>query len=173
MTRCIPPGRLCLAAMVVLALSGCGRKQEAALPTPQEITATSTAEFCGMALQEHPGPKGQIFVRNRPAPYWFASVRDTVAFTMMPEMPHDIVVVYVNDMGRARDWDQPEAGAWVDARKAVFVIGSARRSGMNSDEAVPFGDAGAAARFAAREGGRVVSISEMPPDYIFGGGNGS
>jgi copper chaperone NosL len=50
-----------------------------------------------MTLGEHPGPKGQIFVRDRAEPYWFATVRETVAFTLLPEMPKGIVAIYVSD----------------------------------------------------------------------------
>ncbi len=62
-----------------------------------------------MSLSEHAGPKAQIFVRGLPDPYWFASVRDAFAFTMLQEMPKAITAIYVNDMARAKNWDQPEA----------------------------------------------------------------
>jgi copper chaperone NosL len=120
-----------------------------------------------MALAEHAGPKGQVFVRDQARPFWFASVRDTIAFLRLPEMPKNVAVVYVNDMGRARNWQQPEAGTWVDARQAVYVIGSRRRSGMDAEEAVPFGDRAAAQRFAAANGGRVVAFGDIPDDYVF------
>jgi copper chaperone NosL len=67
---------------------------------------------------------------------------------------------------RAKNWDQAEPGTWIEARKASYVIGSRRLSGMGTDEAIPFGDAGAARRFADLNGGRVVSFDAMPRDYI-------
>ena len=94
-----------------------------------------------MAVTEHPGPKGQLFLRGQDKPLWFASVRDTFAFTMLPEMPKNIAAIYVNDMGRVRNWARPEPATWVEARSAVYVIGSRHRTGMDTDEAVPFGDA--------------------------------
>jgi copper chaperone NosL len=157
-----------------LALSGCGRPDAKAPPPPQEVSDSATAQFCGMLLSEHPGPKGQIFVRDQAKPFWFASVRDTIAFLRLPEMPKNVVAVYVNDMGRAHDWQQPEAGTWVDAKRAVYVIGSRRLSGMDTAEAVPFGDRASAQRFAAANGGRVVGLSDIPDSYIFSGeGHGS
>ncbi len=81
-------------------------------------------------------------------------------------MPKAISAIYVSDMARAKNWDQPEPGTWVEAHKASYVIGSRRRSGMATDEAIPFGDAAAARRFADANGGRVVSFDDMPRDYV-------
>jgi copper chaperone NosL len=135
-------------------------------PRPREVTDASVAQFCGMTLTEHAGPKGQIFVRGLPDPYWFATVRDTFAFTMLQETPKAISAIYVSDMARAKNWDQPEPGMWVEAHQAYFVIGSRRRSGMDSEEAIPFSDAAAARAFTDANGGRVVGFADMPRDYI-------
>ena len=51
-----------------------------------------------MNVLEHPGPKGQIITKGRIDPFWFTSVRDTVAFTLMPDQPRDIRAIYVSDM---------------------------------------------------------------------------
>ncbi len=160
MTRPLPSAVFVLA----LVLGGCDKP--AATPPPQEVSDASTAQFCGMSLAEHAGPKGQIFVRDQAAPLWFASVRDTIAFLRLPEMRKNVAAVYVNDMARATDWAHPEVGAWVDARRAVYVIDSRRRSGMDTQEAVPFGDAAAARRFAATYGGHVVPLADIPDSYI-------
>jgi copper chaperone NosL len=161
-----------MAALLAGLVTGCN-EQNLAAPAPQEITEGVQAEFCGMALTEHPGPKGQLFLRGQDKPLWFASVRDTFAFTMLPEMPKNIAAIYVSDMGRARNWTRPEPGTWVEARSAVYVVGSRHRAGMNTDEAVPFGDPAAARQFATENGGRVVSYQNMPHDYIFPEGDGS
>ena len=113
-------------------------------------------------------PKGQIFVRDRTEPYWFATVRETIAFTLLPEMPKGIVAIYVSDMARSTNHDQPEV--WVLAKQAWYVIGSRRRSGMDTPEAMPFSDEAAAQRFAADNGGRVVRLADTPQSYILDGG---
>jgi copper chaperone NosL len=159
------------ALLLGLALAAC-KEEDRPPPPPQEISASSVGQFCGMLLTEHPGPKGQIFLRDKSEPLWFTSVRDTIAFTMLPEMPKNTVAIYVTDMGRARNWDQPEPNTWVNARQAYYVIGSRRRGGMGSDEAVPFATEEAAQRFAAENGGRVVRFQDMPRDYIFPDQNG-
>ncbi len=162
-----------LALLATPMLASCKQDRDAAgAPSPREVSDRSVAQFCGMSLNEHAGPKAQIFIRGLPDPYWFATVRDAFAFLMLPEMPKAIVAVYVNDMARAKNWDQPEPGLWVEANQAFFVIGSRRRSGMNSDEAIPFGTAVAAQKFAAIEGGRIVSFDDMPRDYILASKSG-
>lgn len=154
------------ALLAVTALSGCGKNEEqaAAPPPPRAVTDDAIAQFCNMAVKEHAGPKGQIFVKSRKDPYWFASVRDAFAFTMLPEEPKDIVAIYVNDMTNAADWSHP--GPWIDARKAVYVIGSKMRGGMGEAEAVPFADAAGAKSFMAEHGGKMVRFDEMPRSYI-------
>lgn len=151
----------------VLAATMLAAPRDQAQPLALEASPGAIAEFCGMTLQQHPGPKAQLFVTSRARPYWFGSVREMFAFTMLPDEPKDIRAIYVTDLARARNWDFPEAGTWIDARAAVFVIGS-RNSHMDTDEAAPFGDVGAAAVFAAQNGGRLVRFAEVPQDYILG-----
>lgn len=147
-------------------LSACKDDALAALPAPQEPGKDTEAQICGMMLSEHGGPKAQIFLRDAADPLWFASVRDGIAYSILPEMPKAIVAFYVNDMGRATNWDQPEAGTWIEAKRADFVIGSRKKSGMDTAEAIPFGTEAAARAFAATHGGRVVRLADIPVDYV-------
>lgn len=166
--------RVALAACLVVALTGasCKQSRDTVPPAPREITDSSTAQFCGMALSEHSGPKAQIFIDGLPSPYWFSSVRDAFAYLFLPETPKSVTAVYVNDMAKAKNWDHPESGTWIDAHRAVFVIGSRRRGGMNVDEAIPFGDKVVAASFVRREGGRIVNFNDMPQAYVLGNDTG-
>ncbi len=160
------------AAALLLCLAACGL-DEASVPAPQEITDGAVAEFCGMSLDEHPGPKAQIFLAGGASPHWFASVHDAFAYTMLQDEPKDIAAIYVNDMGRVKHWDRPEPGTWIDARKAVFVIDSRRRGGMDENEAVPFSDPAAAKAFIAQYGGTAVDFAAMPRSYILADGSGA
>lgn len=153
-----------------LALAGCSEKAAQA-PAPRQMSADAIGHYCGMNLFEHPGPKGQIFAASLIEPVWFSSVRDTIAFTMLPDEPKDIQAIYVSDMAKASNWDKPGADNWIEARKALFVIGSGLRGGMGGNEAVPFSDRGAAEKFAAQNGGRVVAFADVPRDYILGSGD--
>ena len=95
-------------------------------------------------------------------------MRDTVAFTLMPDQPRDIRAIYVSDMARATSWEDPGATNWIDARKAFFVIESRKQGGMGAAEAVPFGNREAADAFAAANGGRVVTFAQIPRAYVLG-----
>ncbi len=145
-----------------------GPAPNAAPPAPLEVSAEATGHYCGMLLVDHEGPKGQIHLASRGQPVWFSSVRDTIAFLRLPEEARDIAAVYVNDMGRATQWAQPEAGTWIEARQAWFVIDSEMRGGMGAPEAVPFADEAAAQAFVAKHRGRVVRLDGIPDAYVLG-----
>jgi copper chaperone NosL len=160
---------LACACIATLAFSACSdRKTIEALPPPHELTASAIGKYCGMNLLEHPGPKGQIILESRIDPVWFSSARDAFSFTMLPEEPKDIRAIYVSDMGKAPNWDEPGAANWVDARKAFFVIGSRKKGGMGAEETVPFSEKPAAVKFATENGGRVMTFAEVPREYVLG-----
>jgi copper chaperone NosL len=161
--------RIVCALVVTIFLTGCN--QDAAnfvVPPPVVLNSDAMGVFCGMNLLEHPGPKGQIITAGRIDPFWFSSVRDTVAFTLMPDQPRDIRAIYVSDMARAASWEDPGPTNWVDARKAFFVIESSKQGGMGAAEAVPFGNRETAESFAAENGGRVVTFTQIPGAYVLG-----
>jgi copper chaperone NosL len=160
---------LAFALLITVALAAC-QKEAAQLPPPHKMTAEAIGHYCGMNLFEHPGPKGQIFAASLIEPVWFSSVRDTLAFTMLPDEPKDIQAIYVSDMSKAQSWDRPGADNWIDARKALFVIGSRLKGGMGGDEAVPFSDRDTAEKFAAENGGRIVTFENVPRDYVLASG---
>ncbi|WP_407178583.1 nitrous oxide reductase accessory protein NosL [Bradyrhizobium sp. STM 3562] len=159
---------LACALLAPIALAGCNEKPASALPPPHKMTAEAIGHYCGMNLLEHGGPKGQILAASLIEPVWFSSVRDTIAFTMLPDEPKDIQVIYVSDMAKAPSWDKPGADNWVEARKALFVIESRAKGGMGGEEAVPFSDRAAAEKFVAENGGRVVRFADVPHDYVLG-----
>ena len=149
------------------ALVACGEDIPTSAPKPIELSRADVGHYCRMIVVDHKGPKGQIHIKGRDKPVFFSSVRDTIAFTMLPEEPKRLTAIYVNDMGRS-NWDKPQKGTWIDARKAHYVIGSSRRGGMGAPEAVPFSQPGTATAFAARYGGRVVGFDKIPKGYILG-----
>ena len=138
-----------------------------AVPKPAELSGEAIGYYCNMTVADHRGPKGQIFLADRQQPLWFTSVRDTIAFTMLPEEPKNISVVYVSDMGRA-NWDTPEPGTWTDAMNAWYVVGSGRVGGMGAPEVVPFSEKTKAEAFQAQHGGRVLGFADIPENAILG-----
>lgn len=151
--------------MLLPILGACQREAEPT-PAPFAMTEDAMGRYCGMNILEHSGPKGQIILAKYDEPIWFSSARDTIAFTMLPEEPKDIRAIYVSDMAKAPNWDQPGADNWVDARQAFFVIGSNAKGGMGTTEAVPFSSEEAATAFAGQHGGKVVRFDAVPRDYI-------
>lgn len=155
------------------ALAGCREKASEALPPPQHLTADATGHFCGMALVEHPGPKGQIILASRKDPVWFSSARDAFAFTILAEESKDVRAIYVSDMGKAQNWDKPGEDNWINARQAFFVVDSRKQSGMGAPETVPFSERAAAEKFVATNGGRILTFAEVPHDYVLSSDTGA
>ena len=148
-------------------LSGCNFEQANALPDPEELTEEATGHYCQMIIANHAGPKAQIFVSGQEKPFWFPSVRDAFAFIMLPGEAKNVRAFYVNDMGVAQNWDHPETDTWTDALKAVFVIDSLKKGGMNLNEVVPFSTREAAQEFTLAHKGRVVTFDEVSVEYVF------
>lgn len=150
----------------VLLIAACDSEQVVEVPDPHEPTQNATGYYCNMTVVEHDGPKGHIFLVGDGIPFWFTSVRDTIAFTMLPEESKEIAIVYVNDMAKAISWDKPEAGNWINAKEALYVIGSTRVGGMGAPEPVPFSIKAKATEFANEFGGEIVAFADIPRDYI-------
>lgn len=143
----------------------CSDRQPATAMAPQELTRDAVGYFCGMTVLDHKGPKGQVFLTDRQQPLWFTSVRDTIAFTLLPGEPKNIAAIYVTDIGRA-SWDQPESGTWIDARKAFYVVGSDRVGGMQTQEVVPFATREDAKLFIKQHGGGIYVFDTIPYESI-------
>ena len=154
-----------LLVLVAILIGGCSERQPVEIPPPQELTREAVGYYCQMIVLNHNGPKGQIFLADKEQPLWFTSVRDTIAFTMLPGEPKNIAAIYVTDVGNA-SWDQPEPGTWIDARKAVYVVGSDRVGGMRAPEAVPFKTPEDAERFMQQHGGELYRFDAIPREHI-------
>ena len=158
---------LAVAMLALSGLAGCGDDDEVvARPAAVEPSRDAFGHYCGMILLDHAGPKAQVHLPDEDEPVWFSSVRDAIAFTMLPEEPRNFTAIYVNDMGVAQ-WEAPEPGTWIDANGAWYVIGSDRMGGMGVPEAVPFATQEAAERFVTAHGGRIVALIDVPESYIF------
>ncbi|MBF0341433.1 MAG: nitrous oxide reductase accessory protein NosL [Magnetococcales bacterium] len=159
-------GRLQTLFLWLLLMSGCAGPGNEPAPPPLEPAPTAMGFYCGMALSEHPGPKGQIHVAGEPAPLWFSSVRDAFAYLQLEGATRRIQAFYVHDMGRA-DWRKPQAGTWIAAKGAIFVLGSRRGGGMGDAEIVPFGERAQAEAFAREYGGRVADYEMVRKEEMF------
>jgi copper chaperone NosL len=161
--------RFAAIAIVAITASACS-EQEAKVDTPLPVALTeeSVGHYCNMTILEHTGPKAQIHLADNPHPIWFSQVRDGIAFIRSPEEHYEAVAVYVNDMGKAAEWDFPGADTWIDAKEAWFVIGSRKTGGMGTPEVIPFSEEQSASAFAASNGGEVVRLADIPDTYVLG-----
>ncbi len=158
---------LAVAALCLL-LTACGPGKTAALPRPREPGPGDTGTICHMDMAEHTGPKGQVFLSGGDGaaaeqPLWFSSVRDTFTWLLMDDgVEQSVAAIWVNDMGHGADWKHPPAGAWVEARRAFFVVGSDKSASMDATaEIVPFSDFASAQAFVAVHGGRITDFKHI------------
>ena len=150
-------------------LFACGEEKEPeVLQTPVKLTADDVGHFCGMLVNKHKGPKGQVFLKGQEQPLWFVSARDSLAFSRMPDEAFKVSTIYVSDMGKATSWDQPGDEAWVRADEAWYVEGSNRSGGMGMAEWVPFSDKTQAQQFIAEYGGTLVRMVDVNTDDLLG-----
>lgn len=155
------------AVALFITLAGCGSQNDSASkPEPRPITADAVGHYCSMDLIEHDGPKGQIFIRGNSQPLWFSTIRQTLAYTIMPDSPRGLDAIYVTDMAVVQNMRQPEEGSWMDAREAYYVTESKLPGGMGGEDPLPFSDRAKAEEFAATHGGRILTFDEIPEDYV-------
>ncbi len=159
--------RLATVLLSALAAACDDGRRVAALPSPASLDREAIGHYCRMIVADHPGPKAQLFLGDRAQPVWFSSVRDAIAFTRLPEEPKNVVAIYVNDMTEA-PWERPGDATWIEARRAWFVLDSARVGGMGAPEAVPFATEAAAETFVAAHGGHLARLDTIPDGYVLG-----
>jgi copper chaperone NosL len=153
-------------ALPLVALAAC-QEESAALPQPVTLTAEAVGHYCQMNMLEHPGPMAQVFLDGIPYPLFFSQVRDAVAYQRMPEQSHMIRTIYVSDMGAPQaTWEEPGADNWTPAETAHYVTGSDMVGGMEAPELVPFATREAAEAFAARHGGEVRALADVPDALV-------
>ena len=156
---------------IATALAACSQQQEGVTPLPQLSTRDDVGYFCGMIVEDHQGPKSQLFLAGNEDPLWFTSVRDGIAYTLLPGESGVTSAFYVTAMDKS-DWNHPEkqGAAWIEARSAWYVIDSDKKGGMGMAEAIPFAEEEAAKGFVEEFGGRPVRLSRIPEAYILGHG---
>lgn len=153
---------LLLAVLLAMVLTGCNRSTESSAVVPLEIAADTYCSLDGMTLADYPGPKAQIHYAQG-EPEFFCDTVEMFSLLLQPEQQRTVRAVYVNDMGSA-DWEHP-VGHWIDARTAIYVLGSQRRGSMGPTIA-SFASATAADAFAREHGGRVMQFNEITLDMV-------
>ena len=159
---------LCFSITLTLLLVACNKEKHSKIPTPTILTYEAIGYYCNMTIIDHYGPKGQIHLNKQSETIWFASVRDTIAFTLLPEESKDIAVIYVSDMSSINSWNAINNIEWIDAKNAFYVIGSSKFGGMDTPETIPFSAEENAKNFIREYGGKIVNFSDIPKRYVLG-----
>ena len=153
----------------LLTLTACSDETGSKARPPDVLSRDDTGYFCGMIVEDHTGPKSQIRLAGSGETLWFTSVRDGIAFTLLPEETRAISAFYVSSVDND-SWDHPESAQanWLPASSAWYVIKSDRRGGMGAAEAIPFATEAAARQFADQHDGQVAGLADIPVSYILG-----
>ena len=139
-------------------LSACNKP--AATATPHELTAGDSCSLDGMTLLDFPGPKAQIHYANGEKDL-FCDTTEMFSIYLQPEQQKRITGIFTQDMGKT-SWDEPR-GQWIDARQAIYVLGSKRHGSMGPTIA-SFSQQTDAATFAEKYGGQVQRFEQVTLD---------
>ena len=152
---------------LILLLAAC-KEDIAEAPAAVPMTDEALGHFCQMALADMDGPKAQVHLDGQNDPIFFAQVRDGVAYLKEPEVTQEITAFYVSDLSAAPSWEQPGETNWVLASEAYFVVGAEVTGGMGAPELAPFSVEADARAFAAKRGGEIMTLAEIPATAVLG-----
>ncbi|MFU8868359.1 type II restriction endonuclease, partial [Natronococcus sp.] len=167
-------------------LAGCLGSDDDASEEPAEPIALdegATCDACGMVIEEHYGPAGQLFYsepEDRDGPARFDSLTELVAVheervARGEELREAFATDYSSVEYRLEERDgttyvstHVEADAFADATELVYVVGSEVEGAMG-EEFVPFSSRDDASAFAEEHGFAVVLAEHQNyyPDISF------
>lgn len=148
----------CMGALLLI--GACNRAvPQAVAQEPEKGTACS---LDGMVLVDYPGPKAQIHYAEGKADF-FCDLMELFAAMLMPEQKRRVTAAYVQDMAKA-DWARP-AGHWIDAKTAIYVLGSKKMGSMGPTFG-SFGTLQDAEAFVKKEGGKIVHFNQVTPAMV-------
>ena len=145
-------------------LTGCSDDAvQAQALAPVEIDRATSCELDGMLLIDYAGPKAQIHYAGQEKPSFFCDTVELFNTLLAGEQVRAVRMVYVQDMGKA-DWEHPE-GHWIDAKTAIYVVGSKRHASMGTTIA-SFAQKADAEKFAGEYGGTVYPYDGIKLDMV-------
>ena len=146
-------------------LTGCSQADNSSAQSlkPVEIDGATSCELDGMLLADYPGPKAQVHYAGQAQPSFFCDTVELFNTLLAGEQVRAAKAVFVQDMGKAK-WEQP-VGHWIDAKTAIYVLGSKRHGSMGPTIA-SFAQEADAVKFAAEYGGKVLRFGEITADMV-------
>lgn len=150
------------------------------VPEPVALDEGQSCDNCGMVIEDHPGPTGQIFFESnspegRDGPAWFCSTVCTYDYRFdRVDAGWTPVVTYLTDYSTV-DYEvggeentisaHLEAEAFAPDSELTLVIRT-DVTGAMGDAIIPFSDETEAADFADTYGGETIAASEIPRELI-------
>ncbi len=156
-------GTLGLAACTALLPAFSVRPPPGSTLSPDATLRRSSLPEPGMLLADYPGPKAQIHYAGQDKPAFFCDTVELFNTLLAGEQVRAVRAVYVQDMGQA-DWNEPK-GHWIDAKAAVYVLGSKRHGSMGPTIA-SFAQQADATKFAGEYGGKVLRFADIQRDMV-------
>jgi copper chaperone NosL len=145
---------------LLAALGACSNAaQKIAAQEPADDTACS---LDGMVLKDFAGPKAQVHYTEG-KPDFFCDLPELFGVLLAPEHKRAVAGVFVQDMGKS-DWEHPR-GNWIDAKSAIYVIGS-RKHGSMGPTFGSFSNVQDAEAFVTKEGGKVLRFDQITIDMV-------
>jgi len=173
------------ASTAAVALAGCTSSSfgGGSAPDPIALDADQACDNCGMIIQKHPGPVGQVFFRdNAPEGHDNPAYFDALKQCMFPyrlereNMGWNVVAQYVTDYssvdysvttegGESYVSSHVGADAFAPAEDLYYVVGSEVLGAMGPDF-VPFSEEADATAFADEYGGDIVEYGDIGEGLI-------
>ena len=148
------------------------------MPAAVSLDAGQACDQCGMVIEQHPGPTGQVFFDDHPpdrnGPAWFCSGTCTYSYRFDREDDGETpIVTYLTDYSTV-DYsvdDEPSISAHLvaddyhDQADLSVVVGSDVIGAMGPD-LIPFGEQSDAEAFADEYGGDVRAASDVDRELV-------
>lgn len=182
-TRGVSRRRLLRVGGVVLGASLAGCAGGGDVPAPVALTSGQACDVCGMVIQKHPGPNGEVYFRDdAPAGHDNPARFDSLKQCLFPylwekqRLGWEETAVYVTDYssvdytvnaegGRSFLSSHPEAEAFARAKDLRYAVESDVEGAMGYDF-VPFSNGDDASEFVEEWGGQVVSFDDIDETLV-------
>ncbi len=166
---------------IAIGLAGCLGGPGA--PEPVSLTQGEACDVCGMIIEKHPGPNGQLFYRDQsPAGHGNPARFDSLKQCFFPYFfEHEqrgwsaaglfvtdySAVEYTVETGADKPYisSHPEAAAFAPAKDLGYVVGS-RVVGAMGPDFIPFSDRDDADELAAKFGGEVLEFAAIDEGVV-------
>lgn len=170
-----------LGATTTAAIAGCLGSDEQT-PAAVSLDEGQTCDECGMVINEHPGPTGQVFFTedrlDRDGPAWFCSGICTYSYRFDREDEGwEPQVTYLTDYSRVEYDIRGESDRSISAHlsadsyrpeSALVVVAGSDVGGAMGPDIIPFSDSEEASTFADEYSGTVVDAGDIDRELIDG-----